>query len=45
LDFIPIASDTISKNFSQYGGAKKIKKSSKKTSKKSSKKKSKKQME
>jgi hypothetical protein len=45
LEFIPIASDTLSKNFSQYGGAKKAKKSSKKTSKKTSKKKSKKQME
>ena len=30
LDFIPIATDTLSKNFNQYGGAKKVKSSSNK---------------
>jgi hypothetical protein len=30
LDFIPIATDTLSKNFNQYGGAKKVKNSSNK---------------
>jgi hypothetical protein len=38
LDFIPVATELFSNNYSQFGGAKKSIKSSKKTSKKTSKK-------